>query len=165
MPTIIVDKAKGLFQKAATSQNPAGSFSGAKSVVYPSVIEGVAALTASLGDSGKSFILGGAGGNTTLALPEMTAANIGWNCELIVTGALEASAVIQTVDTDGASATSDTFLLSVGAIDAAAETDKVTTTSNTLTFVNGGADADDACVVEVRYIAVNKAIAKGNALT
>ena len=166
MPTIIVDKAKGLYQKAATTQNPAGSFSGAKSVVYPTILEGIAALTASLGDSGKTFNLGGAGGNTTVALPEMTAANIGWNCEFVVTGAMAASAVIQTVDTDGASATSDTFLLALGLSGGSAtQSDTLTTATNKLTFLNGCADANDCAIVEIRYIAANKATVKGIVLT
>ena len=163
MPTIIVDKAKGLFQKAATSANPAGSLSGAKSVVR-GPFEGVSAVTASLNDSGKTFLLAGKG-LLTAALPEMTTANVGWNCELIVTGALEASAVVQTVSSTGASATSDRFLLSLAQVDGGNQSDKLTTADNKLTFLNGCADADDACVVEVRYVAVNKAIVKGNVLT
>ena len=163
MPTIIVDKAKGLFQKAGTTQNPAGSFAGAKSVVFPTVINGVAAHTASLNDSGKSFILGTTGGRS-LALPEMTAANIGWNCELIVTGALSSTHVIATVNTSGESADSDRFLLAAAA-GTAAEVAKVTTgADNELDFLTGCADADDMCVIEVRYIGANKAIAKGVSL-
>ena len=164
MPTIIVDKAKGLFQKAATSANPAGSLSGAKSVVR-GPFEGVSAVTASLNDSGGTFLLAGKG-LLTAALPEMTAANVGWNCELIVTGALEASAIVQTVSTTGASATSDRFLLSLSDMDGSGQSSlKITTSNNTITFVNGCADGEDACVVEVKYISANKAIVKGVTLT
>jgi len=164
MPSIKLTPAKGLFQTAGTSTIKNGTITGNLTSVHPTVVEGVAALTASLADSGRTFILGGAGGNTVMALPEMSSDNIGFNCELIVTGALSATAVIQTVDSTGASATSDRFLLAAAA-GTAAEVSKVTTgADNKLDFLTGCADADDMCVIEVRYIGVNKAIAKGVSL-
>jgi hypothetical protein len=154
-----------LFQTSGTSTIKNGTISGNLTSIHPTVIEGVAALTASLADSGRTFILGGGGGDTTMALPEMSADNIGFNCELIVTGALANTAVIQTVDSNGASATSDRFLASLAAGNASGEVAKVTVGSdNKLDFLTGCADADDACVVEVRYIAANKALVKGVSL-
>ena len=167
MPTIIVDKAKGLFQKAGTTQNPAGSFSGAKSVVYPTVIDGVAAHTASLNDSGKSFIIGGAAaasGGGALALPEMLASNIGWNCQLILTGAQEGNIIVQTVDSTGASATSDAFLLGVSTPDGGA-TNKVSVSSNKITFVTTCASSAYPAIVDIKYIAANKAVVGGTVAT
>ena len=166
MPTIIVDKAKGLFQKAATSANPAGSFVGAKSVIK-GPFNGVAAVTASLNDSGATFLLGSTGADTSVALPAMTTANIGWNCELVVTGALGATHVIQTVNlSTGETSASDRFLLSVADGDGGGEVAKVTVgADNKLDFLTGCADTDDACVVEVKYIAKNKAIVKGVSLS
>ena len=164
MPSIKLTPAKGLFQTSGTSTIKNGTISGNLTSIHPTIIEGVAALTASLADSGRTFILGGAGGDTTLALPEMSSDNIGFNCELIVTGALAASAKVQTVTSAGASATSDRFLLALAAT-VGDQSDKLTTATNVLTFVNGGADAEDACVVEIRYILANKAIVKGTLLT
>ena len=52
MPTIIVDKARGLFQKAATSANKAGTLSGHKIQTKDC---GTSAITLTESDSGKVF--------------------------------------------------------------------------------------------------------------
>ena len=84
MPTIIVDKAKGLYQKAGTSANPAGSLSGQKDVVK--AVNGAAALTEL--DSGKIILVQGDGGNITFPAIK------GWHATFVVTGALDAHVVI-----------------------------------------------------------------------
>ena len=166
MPSIKLTPAKGLFQTGGTSTIQNGTITGDLTSVHPTVLEGVAALTASVADSGRTFVFGGAGGNTVMALPEMSTTNIGFKCELIVTGALSNSIVVETqTASTSLSSDSDRFLLSLALIDGNAQSDKLTTSTNKLTFVNGGADAGDACVVEVRYIGANKAIVKGNVLT
>lgn len=81
MPTIIVDKAKGLYQKAATSANPAGTLSGQKLVVK--AVDGAVTLTNA--DSGKIIMLGGAPAYTVQFPVEK-----GWNAEFLVTGSIQA---------------------------------------------------------------------------
>jgi len=76
MPTIIVDKAKGLYQKAGTSANPAGSLSGQKDVIK--TVDGDTTLT--LADSGKIFVVGGAAGTIQFPVEK------GWKGTFITTG-------------------------------------------------------------------------------
>lgn len=89
MPAIIVDSSKGLFQKAATSQNPAGTLAGAKRVVLTDVGSGTEKLF-SEADSGALVILGGAdsGVPTNVKLPAPTGKLAGWNIQVIQTGSL-----------------------------------------------------------------------------
>ena len=167
MPTIIVDKAKGLFQKVATSANPAGSLSGQKSVVKGPFT--TTPVTASLNDSGKYLILGNTGitGDPTIALPEMSTANIGYNVKLITTGALEGTHVIQTVTkSTGLSASSDRFpALPIFAQDPDASQDTVTASGNRLTIAAGGSSGAETVVLEVVYVDKNKALVFGGTKT
>jgi hypothetical protein len=165
MPTVKITAAKGLHQVTATTSEYAGSFFGNLSCVNPTVLQGVGALTASLADSGKTYVLGGDGGDTVFAIPEMTTAAIGWHAELIVTGALAATSIIQTVDSDGAAATSDRFLISLAQSDGGTTSDTLTTATHKLSFLTGCANATSAAVVKIRYIGANKAIVTGNVLT
>ena len=58
MPTIKVDKKKGLFQKAATTADQAGTLSGQ----LRSVKTAVAGDTLLAADSGKTIVVGGGAG-------------------------------------------------------------------------------------------------------
>ena len=55
MPTIVIDAAKGLHQKAATTALPAGTLSGQRSAVITTTAQATTTLTAA--DSGKLVIL------------------------------------------------------------------------------------------------------------
>ena len=166
MPTVKITAAKGLHQVTATTNEYAGSFFGDLQCVHPTVLEGVAALTASLADSGKTYILGGAGGDTVLALPAMSSSHIGYKARLVVTGALQNSIVVQTINgsdqgaSANVSATEDTFLLSIATPDGAAS-NKVTVSNNELTFATTCATSAKACVMNITYIAANKALVEG----
>ena len=85
MPTIIVDKNKGLFQKAATSANKAGTLSGNLN----SVKAVVAGDSLTLADSGKLFLVGGGAG--TIQVPISDA---GWHGTFVITGAVEGDVII-----------------------------------------------------------------------
>ena len=65
MPTIIVDKAKGLYQKAATSANPAGTLSGQRKVVK----NVTAATTLTVEDSSKLIVFNDVDG-AVITLPD-----------------------------------------------------------------------------------------------
>ena len=96
MPTIIVDKAKGLYQKAATSANPAGSLSGHKVAVK--TLTGATTLTNA--DSGKVILLAGAAG--TIQFP----VEAGWHAEFLITGSLDGNVVLSGSDAGGLEVTS-----------------------------------------------------------
>ena len=122
-------------------------------------IETVAgAVTSSFSDSGTTYILGSLGGNC-LGLPAMTSANIGYTATIIVTGALNNTAIAEAAQDD------DRFLLALASRDGAAKIDKITTGTNNLNFVNGCADATQCAIVKVEYINANKAVVQGLSLT
>ena len=84
MPTIIVDKARGLFQKAATSANKAGTLSGHKIQTKDC---GTSAITLTESDSGKVFLVGADDGAHTIQFPVVE----GWHGEFMVTGSSASS--------------------------------------------------------------------------
>ena len=88
MPTIIVDKNKGLFQKAATSANKAGTFSGHKIAIKD---VGTSDATLVEGDSGKTILFGDAehDGAYTIQFPVIE----GWHADFLLTGSNVANAV------------------------------------------------------------------------
>ena len=90
MPAIIVDSNKGLFQKAATSQNPAGTLAGAKRVVLTDVGSEAEKLFTEA-DSGALVILGSGQGASTVKLPAPTGKLAGWNIQCIQTGSRDGS--------------------------------------------------------------------------
>jgi len=81
MPTVIVNKARGLFQKAATTANKAGTFSGHKIAVKD---VGRSATTLTEGDSGKTILLGDA--NAAAYIVQVPVVE-GWHADFILTGA------------------------------------------------------------------------------
>jgi len=115
-------------------------------------------VTASFNDSAKTYILGGTGGES-IGLPAMTTANIGFTTKLIITGALQAAL------TGTAAQDADRFLLAVLPTTPDAKQAKLTTATNHIYFNNGGADATDSTLVQIEYIAANKAIVFGATLT
>jgi hypothetical protein len=135
MPTIIVDKAKGLYQKAATSANPAGSLSGQKDVVK--VVNGAAALTEL--DSGKTILVQGDGGNITFPAVK------GWHATFVITGALDANAVI----TGSAGYSESTFQGRTLVTDTGTITAVTIGSTAGVTFVNSAATAGDSADIVV----------------
>lgn len=126
---------------------------------YSSAVETVAnAVTSSFSDSGTTYILGSLGGNC-LGLPAMNSTNIGYTARIIVTGALNNTAVAE------AAADGDRFLLAVAATDASGTPNKITASENELSFLTGCADADECAIVHIEYIDENKAIVLGTSLT
>ncbi len=164
MVKVIIDDDKGVFQGRGAGLDIKSTFLDSinffnKRHSGGAGIELVAsAVTSSFSDSGTTYILGSLGGNC-LGLPAMTAANVGYTARIIVTGALNATAIAEAAQDD------DRFLLAVGATDASGTAAKITTATNNLNFLTGCADADECAVVYVEYIHTNKAIVFGASLT
>jgi len=115
MPTIIVDNKKGLFQKAATTANPAGTLAGHKSVVK-TVNADLANQTLTQEDSGKIFLVGGDAGPITFPVGEA-----GWEGTFVATGSFHDNLVVS-----GAAASSSSTVTVVGTeLGADASTDAV----------------------------------------
>ena len=159
MVKVIIDDDKGVFQGRGAGLDIKSTFLDSinffnKRHSGGAGIELVAsAVTSSFSDSGTTYILG------SLGLPAMTAANVGYTARIIVTGALNATAIAEAAQDD------DRFLLAVGATDASGTAAKITTATNNLNFLTGCADADECAVVYVEYIHTNKAIVFGASLT
>ena len=164
MVKVIIDDDKGVFQGRGAGLDIKSTFLDSinffnKRHSGGAGIELVAsAVTSSFSDSGTTYILGSLGGNC-LGLPAMTSANIGYTATIIVTGALNNTAIAEAAQDD------DRFLLALASRDGAAKIDKITTGTNNLNFVNGCADATQCAIVKVEYINANKAVVQGLSLT
>jgi hypothetical protein len=147
MPTIKVDKKKGLFQKAATTIDQAGTLSGQ----LRSIKSAGAGDTLLLADSGKTIVVGGTAG--TIIFP---ADDAGWHARFLITGSLAGNVVLSGSATDGTAVTLTAGLATgdgaVGGGDVA---------SNTVRFLSAAASAGDVIEVEV-VEAKSKIIARGN---
>jgi hypothetical protein len=162
MVKVVINDTKGIFQGTGTGLEIQSTFLDSVNLFnrkYSSDVELIVnSVTSSFQDSGTTYILGGRGENC-LSLPSMTSANIGYTARIIVTGALQATAIAEAVGD------SDRFLLAIGATDASGTAAKITTATNNLNFLTGCADADECAVVYVEYIDENKAVVLGASLT
>ena len=102
MPTIIVNKKRGLFQKASTTANPAGTIAGDLKVIK-SVVAGDALTEA---DSGKIFVCGGTAGTI-----EFPVTSTGWYGTFIITGSVAGDLIIS-----GTATTEHTSVTMVGSV-------------------------------------------------
>jgi len=153
MPTIIVDKNKGLFQKAATTANKAGTLSGQLEAVK--TCDGDTTLT--LADSGKLFLVGGTAG--TIQFPVTDA---GWHGTFVITGSIVGDILLS-----GSSASTESAVSLVGTIvsgDGSPSGQLITGVTDIRFDKSGDETAGDS--IEIKVVAANSTIvAKGNVAT